>query len=160
MFGGNFAPNGWAFCNGQLLPISENDVLFNLIGTLYGGDGETTFALPNLSSRFPIHQGQGQGLSATSMGETGGVESVTLTLAQIPAHSHLAQGSASPAMSANPELGVWAAWPDTPYSTAAPDTDLNPGVLSPSGGGQPHGNMPPFLCVNFIISLFGIYPSQ
>ena len=155
MFGGNFAPVGWAFCNGQLLPISENPTLFNLIGTTYGGDGQTTFALPNLQSRVPIHQG-----NAHVIGEVGGAESVTLALAQIPAHTHTPQASSSPGTSASPSGNVWAAWSDAQYSATAPAAAMASPALAPAGGSQPHENMPPFVAVNFIISLFGIFPSQ
>ena len=160
MFGGSFAPAGWAFCNGQLLPISENEALFILLGTTYGGDGETTFALPNLQSRIPLHMGQGPGLSSYTIGEQGGAEEVTLTVNQTPTHTHtpLASntgGSDSPAGSY---------WGDTalgkPYAAAPPAVLMNPGTISPTGGSQPHDNMLPFLCVSYIISLFGIFPTQ
>lgn len=155
MFGGNFAPVGWALCNGQLLAISQNDALFNLIGTTYGGDGQTTFALPNLQSRVPIHQG-----NAHVIGEAGGAESVTLTAAQLPAHTHAPQASSNPGTSNSPSANVWAAWSDAQYSTTAPAVAMAAPALAPAGGNQPHDNMPPFLGVNFIISLFGVFPTQ
>lgn len=156
MFGGNFAPAGWMFCSGQLLPISENETLFQLIGTTYGGDGQSTFALPDLQSRVPIHQGNGFILA-----EQGGVESVTLTLNQIPAHTHQLVGSGAAANSRNPPNNVLATAAATIYTT-------NPGrglaVMSAQsigndGGSQPHDNLQPYLTLNFIISLFGIFPS-
>jgi microcystin-dependent protein len=157
MFGGNFEPQGWAFCNGQLLPISENQALFALIGTTYGGDGQTTFALPNLQGRFPIHQGSG-----SVIGQQSGSETVTLTANQIPAHTHAAQCSTQGA-AASPNGAVWGTDPGgniAPYSTSAANGTMNAGALSPAGGNQPHDNMQPFLVVSFIISLFGIFPSQ
>jgi microcystin-dependent protein len=155
MFAGNFAPVGWAFCNGALIPISENDALFNLIGTTYGGDGQTTFALPNLQSRLPVHVGPG-----FALGQTAGVEQVTLSTNQIPAHTHVPQGSSLGATSSNPANNVWAAWNSKQYSDQAPDSAMDPGAIGPTGGSQPHDNMVPFLTINFIISLFGIFPSQ
>jgi microcystin-dependent protein len=162
MFGGNFAPAGWAFCSGQLLPISENDILFQLIGTTYGGDGQQTFALPNLQSRVPIHMGQGPGvLNNYQLGENGGAEAVTLTSNSIPIHSHAALCSNAGGNSSNPAGGVWATSDTTQYSTASgPDTTMGNMPTTPVGGSQPHDNMIPYLCVNYIISLFGIYPSQ
>ena len=156
MFGGNFAPAGWMFCEGQLLPISENETLFNLIGTTYGGDGQSTFALPDLRGRLPVHQGNG-----FTLAETGGVESVTLTLNQIPTHSHPMLASSNNATTANAGGNVLAQTPTyTPYiSGAAPNTPLAPSI-APDGGSQPHDNFQPYLCVSFIISLFGIFPSQ
>ena len=157
MFAGNFAPSGWAFCQGQLLPISENEVLFNLIGTTYGGDGQNTFALPDLQSRVPVHVGPGFALA-----QSGGVESVTLTTSQIPAHSHVPQCNSNPATAAGPGGNVWAvANPSvTIYSNVAPSLAMDPAAVGASGGSQPHDNMIPFLVINFIISLFGIFPSQ
>jgi microcystin-dependent protein len=155
IFAGNFAPVGWAFCNGAITPIDQNDALFNLIGTTYGGDGQTTFALPNLQSRVPVHVGPG-----FALGQSGGAESVTLTTSQIPAHSHVPQASPTSAASTVPTGNVWAAATDTPYSTTAPAVAMDPGALGSAGGSQPHDNMVPFLVVNFILSLFGIFPSQ
>jgi microcystin-dependent protein len=154
MFAGNFAPVGWEFCQGQLLAIADYDVLFNLIGTTYGGDGQQTFALPNLASRFPVHLG-----SSYVMGESAGVEQVTLSVPQMPAHRHAQLASSGPATSPVPTNGVPAAWADGQFSTAAPDSTLAVNALAVSGGSQPHDNMPPYLCLNFIISMFGIYPS-
>lgn len=155
IFAGNFPPAGWMFCDGRLLPISENETLFQLIGTTYGGDGESTFALPDLRGRVPIHQGQGFMLA-----ETGGVETVTLTVQQIPAHSHPMQASADPATVPNPQNNVAAATATaTPYFNIAPATPLSPQSIGAAGGSQPHNNFQPYLCVDFIISLFGIFPS-
>jgi microcystin-dependent protein len=155
MFAGNFAPAGWLFCEGQLLPISENETLFQLIGTTYGGDGEDTFAMPDLRGRIPLHQGSGMVLA-----ESGGVEEVTLTLQQIPVHNHAFLGSTSIANSANPGNNVVAqASTFFPYINAAPPIAMAPQSIAPAGGSQPHTNFQPYLCINFIISLFGLYPS-
>jgi len=159
MFAGNFAPAGWMFCNGALLPISENETLFNLIGTTYGGDGQETFALPNLSSRVPVHQGNFQG-TPFLLGELSGTETVTLTLNQIPAHNHLPQAQSANGTQASPANGFWANSAVAAFAAATPDTAMNPAEIGPTGGSQPHDNMVPFLAVNFIISMFGIYPSQ
>ena len=157
MFAGNFAPAGWAFCNGALVPISENDALFSLIGTTYGGDGETTFALPNIQSRVPVHQGNG-----FILGETGGAEQVTLTLNQIPSHAHVPLandgGSGNPVNS--PAGSVWSGWTGGGYSAQVPAAAMNAAAVGMTGGSQPHDNMMPFLALNFIISLFGVYPTQ
>lgn len=155
MFGGNFAPVGWAFCDGQLMPISENDALFTLIGTTFGGDGENTFAMPDLRGRLPMHQGNGYVL-----GQMGGVESVTLTTNQIPAHTHAAQANSAIGSQSTPANGVWAAAPTSRYSSSAPNLAMKNSLVAPAGGSQPHENMMPFLTVSFIISLFGIFPSQ
>lgn len=156
MFGGNFAPAGWAFCNGALMSIAENDVLFSLIGTTYGGDGQSTFALPNLQSRVPVHQGSG-----FVIGQAGGTESVALTVSQIPQHTHAPQanggGSGNPVNS--PAGNVWSGWTGGGYSAGPPGSAMSPAAVSAAGGSQPHDNMMPFLAVNFIISLFGIYPT-
>lgn len=161
IFAGNFPPVGWMFCEGQLLPISENDVLFQLIGTTYGGDGQTTFALPDLRGRVPIHQGQGPGLSSSRIiGETGGAEEVTLTAQQIPQHRH-ALVAGGPGVADRPDGRVLATPPEVrPYveDTSVPSS-LAPQSVGSSGGSQPHSNMQPYLCLDFIISLFGIYPS-
>ena len=157
MFAGSFNPVGWEFCDGQLMPISENEALFQLIGTTYGGDGETTFALPNLQSRVPIHQGNGFILA-----ETGGAEEITLTIAQIPAHTHAMLGSSNTGTSTAPTGNVLAATTAatlTAYGADAPTTTLNPVSVSPVGGSQPHTNVQPYLTINYIISLFGLYPS-
>ncbi len=157
MFAGNFEPAGWMFCEGQLLPISENETLFNLIGTTYGGDGQSTFALPDLRGRLPLHQGNGFILA-----ETGGAEEVTLTVNQIPGHSHQMLGSLNTATSLAASDGVPSASTGatvSPYGTDAPRTNLSPLAVTSVGGSQPHTNFQPYLCVNFIISLFGIFPS-
>ena len=154
MFAGSFAPVGWLLCDGQLLPISENETLFQLIGTTYGGDGESTFALPNLQSRIPIHQGNGFILA-----EGAGAETVTLTVNQLPAHSHPLLASSQGATERNPQGGVLAQALSQIYINDTPTTNLSPSSIGPTGGSQPHENMQPFLCVNFIISLFGIFPS-
>lgn len=155
MFAGNFAPAGWMFCEGQLLPISENETLFQLIGTTYGGDGESTFALPDLRGRIPIHQGNGFILA-----ETGGVEEVTLTVQQIPAHSHAFLATSSNSNDANAINNVCAqATSGFPYLNAPPAVAMAPQSISSVGGSQPHTNFQPYLCVDFIISLFGIFPS-
>jgi microcystin-dependent protein len=155
MFGGNFAPAGWMFCNGQLLPISENETLFQLIGTTYGGDGESTFALPNLQGRVPLHQGNGFILA-----EQAGTETVTLTSQQIPIHNHAVVASTTQAQNPQPTDGVLAQGPTVQaYYADVPAGPIAPGTLSIVGGSQPHENMQPYLCVSFIISLFGIFPS-
>jgi microcystin-dependent protein len=161
MFAGNFAPAGWAFCDGQLLAIAENDVLFNLIGTTYGGDGQETFALPDLRGRLPIHMGQGPGLSSRTIGEQDGTEAVTLTVNQMPIHTHATLLSSAAGSEANPGGNVLAASPNVRlYRPGASTVTLSPQSVTPAGGNQPHDNLMPFLCVNFIISLFGIFPSQ
>jgi microcystin-dependent protein len=155
MFAGNFAPAGWMFCEGQLLPISENETLFQLIGTTYGGDGQSTFALPDLCGRLPIHQGNGFILA-----ETGGVEEVTLTVSQIPSHTHPLLASADTATSPNSSGNVLGATLTvTPYFGDTPTISLSPSAVTSTGGSQPHTNFQPYLCVDFIISLFGIFPS-
>jgi microcystin-dependent protein len=159
LFGGNYAPAGWAFCDGALMPISENDALFNLIGTTYGGDGQSTFALPDLRGRLPMHMGSGPGLSARTIGEEGGVESVTLTTQQIPSHSHAPRAVSGNGNQSTPENGVWAGAADSRYSAGAPGLAMNSTLIGSAGGSQPHENMMPYLVVSFIISLFGIFPS-
>src|SRR5436190_15283480 len=156
IFAGNFAPAGWMFCEGQLLPISENETLFQLIGTTYGGDGESTFALPDLRGRIPIHQGSGFILA-----ETGGAEEITLTVSQIPAHSHAMLGTQNLANTTDPSNLVPGTLVTnvTAYGTDNPSTTLSPSSVSSVGGSQPHTNFQPYLCVDFIISLFGIFPS-
>jgi microcystin-dependent protein len=160
MFAGNFAPAGWMFCSGQLLPISEYETLFNLIGTTYGGDGQSTFQLPDLRGRLPIHQGNG-----FTLAQPGGAETVTLNVQQIAAHSHPVVASTTPG---NNVLSPKAAIPGVPFSTQAgiatyttnaPATALQPTTVGFTGGNQPHENIQPFLCISFILSLFGIFPS-
>ncbi|MGC2697792.1 MAG: tail fiber protein [Candidatus Angelobacter sp.] len=162
MFAGNFAPAGWMLCQGQQLAISENEVLFQLIGTTYGGDGLNTFNLPNLQSRIPLHQGTLSGTGRTFiLAETAGEEQVTLTTQQIPAHSHVPLANSNPGSQPSPANGVWAAQATlVPYSNTAPSVAMDPGATLSSGGSQPHDNMMPFLVINFIISLFGVFPSQ
>ncbi len=162
MFGGNFPPNGWAFCDGQLIPISENDALFTLIGTTYGGDGQETFALPNLQGRVPVHAGQGPGIGqAYQLGEMGGVEAVTLTAQSVPVHNHAFIASTDAADSANVGGNVAGTTPQLEWLYATPaDAAFNAQSITPVGGSQPHDNMMPFLVVSFIISLFGVFPSQ
>jgi microcystin-dependent protein len=155
MFAGNFPPAGWSMCDGALLPISENETLFQLLGTTYGGDGESTFALPNLQSRVPIHQGNGFILA-----ETGGAEEITLTVSQIPAHSHPFLATLNPGATTNPQPNLTANSPNVGlYIEDIATTNMSAGAISPVGGSQPHTNLQPFLCINFIISLFGIFPS-
>jgi microcystin-dependent protein len=155
MFAGNFAPAGWMFCEGQLLPISENETLFQLIGTTYGGDGESTFALPDLRGRIPIHQGNGFILA-----ETGGAEEITLTVQQIPAHSHPMLAAAVTGDQITPGGNLpSSSFNVTPYINDVASGNFNPGAVSAVGGSQPHTNFQPYLCVDFIISLFGIFPS-
>ena len=157
MFGGNFAPAGWMFCEGQLLPISEYETLFNLIGTTYGGDGQSTFALPDLRGRIPIHQGNGFVLA-----ETGGAEEITLTAQQVPAHTHALLGTGNTATGNAPNNNAFAKSTGAtvfPYGTDQPPTTLHPSTIATVGGSQPHTNFQPYLCVSFIISLFGIFPS-
>jgi len=159
MFGGNFAPMGWMFCEGQLLPISENETLFQLIGTTYGGDGQSTFALPDLRGRIPVHQGTGPGLPGYTLAETGGMETVTLTVNQMPVHNHVfaMQQSGS---HATPEGTILASSPLRQFSSATGGLKtMSPAMVVPAGGNQPHDNFMPYLCVSFIISMYGIFPS-
>lgn len=159
MFGGNFAPVGWAFCDGQLIAIAENDALFTLIGTTYGGDGESTFALPNLQSRIPIHQGTGNGLTNRQLGEMAGVEQVTLTTQQMPSHNHAMVASLNVGGSANPQNQLLAAGTNVSFFRAiAPNVNMAANIISPVGGSQPHENVMPYQCVSYIISLFGLFP--
>lgn len=161
MFAGNFAPLGWLFCDGQLVPISEFETLFNLIGTTYGGDGEQTFALPNITGRVPLHTGSGPGLSSYLIGETGGSESVTLNGPQSGGgHTHQLLASLDPGTSPNPAGEVLATGSNVQvYALAAPDGTMSAGTISTVGGGQPHENLQPYLAIRFIISLFGVFPS-
>lgn len=161
MFAGNFAPNGWMFCEGATLPISENEVLFQLIGTTYGGDGEETFNLPNLASRVPIHMGTGPDGTTYQIGEMAGTEQETLTTQQIPNHTHPLLGSLDPAGQQAPTSNVTAKSTQVDlYINAVPQDAMNAQAISAAGGSQPHENTQPFLCINFIISLFGVFPSQ
>ncbi|HEY8189011.1 MAG TPA: tail fiber protein [Pyrinomonadaceae bacterium] len=162
MFAGNFAPAGWALCQGQLMAISENDALFTLIGTTYGGDGQETFALPDLQSRVPMHAGQGPGISQNyTLGEKAGVESVTLTTQQIPIHNHSFLASISAASSTDPTNQVIAQSSQIHLFTEdVANKQMNANSLTPVGGSQPHDNIQPYLAINFIISLFGVFPTQ
>jgi microcystin-dependent protein len=156
MFAGNFAPAGWMFCDGSLQPISENETLFNLIGTTYGGDGQSTFALPDLRGRLPIHFGNG-----FTLAETGGAEEITLTVSQITSHTHALLGTASIVNDANPANNVTGQTNTFDlYQSTAGGQPMAPQSISTVGGSQPHTNFQPYLCVDFIISLFGIFPSQ
>jgi microcystin-dependent protein len=155
LFAGNFAPAGWSFCEGQLLPISENETLFQLIGTTYGGDGQETFALPDLRGRVPIHQGNGFMLA-----ETGGAEEITLTVSQIAAHSHPVLATSGVGGSSSPDNNLLATTVGNIYFPGPGiSATMNAGSVLPVGGSQPHENRQPFLCVNYIISLYGIFPS-
>ncbi|MDN5000403.1 phage tail protein [Bradyrhizobium sp. GCM10027634] len=162
MFGGNFAPLGWNLCDGSLLPISDNEALFNLIGTTYGGDGQNTFALPDLRGRVPIHQGQGPLITQNYViGEQSGVESVTLTTQTIPIHNHNFAASTAAATNPSPNGNIMATSPTIEsYVIDVAGPSLTAGAIQVAGGNQPHENMMPFLCINFIISLNGIFPSQ
>ena len=159
MFGGNFAPAGWMFCEGQTLPIAENDVLFTLIGTTYGGDGQETFNLPDLRGRIPIHAGTGPGLTTRVIGEQAGSETVTLTTAQMPNHTHTA-GASTIGNTTSPVGATWAGVTSGAVYRANANADVVIQIPGPAGGSQPHENRMPGLCVSFIISLFGIFPSQ
>ena len=165
MFGADFAPNGWALCNGQIMSIAQNSALFSLLGTYYGGDGISTFKLPDLRSRVPINQGQGPGLSNYTIGEASGVENVTLLASQMPMHNHTLQASSAIGGAPSP-IGNFSAVVDdnngrglNAYSSSS-DGTMSVNAISVSGGNQPHSNIQPFLCVNFIIALQGIYPSR
>lgn len=155
MGGWNFAPQNWALCNGQLLAIADYDALFNLIGTTYGGDGQTTFALPNLQGRVPVHQTNG-----FVMGQIAGTETVTLTTNEIPAHSHTLAAQSAAGSQPSPAGGIWASSALEQFSTGSPTAHMAAGLLGSAGGNQSHSNLPPYLCITFVIALFGIYPSQ
>lgn len=163
MFAGNFAPRGWAFCDGQLLAVSQNDALFSLLGTIYGGDGRTTFGLPDMRGRIPLHQGTGPGLSARRLGSKGGAEKVTLTTNQLGSHTHSFTGNTALATTDAPQ-GRVVATPDPGsfrvFESDAPVTDMAATSITNTGGTQPHTNLMPTLCINYIIALFGIYPSR
>ena len=162
MFGGSFAPAGWAFCDGQQLPISENDALFTLIGTTYGGDGQETFNLPDLQGRVPLHMGTGPDGISYAIGEKAGVESVTLTTQQIPIHSHAPIASNDAGTSPTPQNSIWSAagTGDQIYNDQAPNLNMRANIIQPAGSSQPHENMGPYLVISFIISLFGVFPTQ
>jgi microcystin-dependent protein len=157
-FGGNFAPRGWAFCDGQLLPISQNSALFSILGTTYGGDGQTTFALPDLRGRVAIHPGTGPGLRPYTLGEKGGQESVTLTVNNMPSHNHSFSGISGDAKAETPAGNILGN--ATIYSGGTPNAPLNAAVIGNAGGSQPFSVQQPYQCVNFIIALTGIYPSR
>ena len=159
MFGGTFAPLNYAFCNGDMMQISDNDVLYSLIGTTYGGDGQTTFGLPDLRGRIPVHQGS---LSGTTfpLGEQAGSEEITLTSTQIPSHSHGLGSNNAAGTESNPNNNFVAAVQKNFFSANAPDNQMGNSIMPSSGGNQPHDNIQPYLCINFIIALYGIYPSQ
>ncbi len=159
IFGGNFAPQGWAMCDGRILSIAQYSELYNLIGTTYGGDGQQSFGLPDLRGRFPVHPGQGAGQTVV-LGQLGGTETVTLNGSQLAVHNHPIAAS-SAASSTSPANSVSAAWTDAQYSVADPSTDrLAPSAVTPAGGGAPHENRSPYLGLSFIIALVGIYPSR
>lgn len=160
MFGGNFAPRGWALCNGQLVSISQNAALFSILGTTFGGDGVQTFALPDLRGRVPIHAGQGPGLSPYVSGEQGGTEAVALAQNQMPIHNHAVNAEGLNANSPTPAGTLLSKSASQIYNTAAANTTMSPSMISNAGGGQGHPNIQPFLSVNFIIALQGIFPSR
>ena len=162
IFAGNFAPRGWAFCNGQLLPIAQNTALFSLIGTTYGGDGRTTTALPNLKGRAPMHPGRGPGLTSRRLGQRGGTEMVSLSEAQMPNHTHTINGQSGVANSNDPANRLWSRPFGGPVLYAAPGTTVAMASQTTvnTGGSQPHNNLQPFLAMNFIIALVGLYPSR
>lgn len=163
IFTGNFAPRDWALCNGQLLPITQYPVLYAVLGTQFGGDGKTNFALPNLQNKVPLHQGAGPGLTPRAFAATGGEATVTLTVNQIPAHSHMPNNQSTPT-SDNPQGSVWSNTGSksgaSVYSTSSPDVAMNPLAIQPTGGSQPHNNMQPYLGLNFIIALDGEFPPK
>ena len=161
MFAGNFAPDGWLYCNGQQLAIAENETLFQLIGTTYGGDGEETFNLPNLQSRIPIHMGTGPDGTNYPLAQMSGTEQETLAVQQIPVHSHPLLASTANGDQTNPGGNVLAASRGNvlPYIEDSPGLNMAPQAIAPVGGSQPHGNVQPFLCIGYIISLFGIFPN-
>lgn len=160
MFGGNFAPRSYAFCDGQLLQISQNSALFALIGTTYGGNGTTTFALPDLRGRLPLHQGQGSGLSSYALGQNGGTETVTLITQQLPTHTHAAQANVNTGTQPDPGNAVWATSGLNQFLATNANQTMNPNALQLTGGSQPHENRMPYLCISFIIALEGIFPSR
>ena len=162
VFGGNFAPRGWALCDGQLLPISQFTAVFSLLGTMYGGDGRTTFGLPDLRGRVPVHQGQGPGLGNYVQGQRGGSTTTTLTAAQLPSHGHAARAATAPGSTHPPAGGTALARSagGNAWSSGAPDTQLAADALTPTGGGQAHNNLQPYLALYFIIALEGLFPSR
>ncbi len=159
MFPFNFAPSGWAFCNGQLLPLSQNTALFSLLGTTYGGNGLSTFALPNVQGSAPMHPGQGPGLSLRDLGETGGSETVTLLESEIPAHTHTVRGVDDSGLQSSPG-GALSARANIYRAASGPLVNMSANMLAPAGGNQPHNNLQPYLTVNFCIALQGVYPPR
>ena len=159
LFAGNFSPVGWMFCQGQQLSIADNDVLFQLIGTTYGGDGQTTFSLPDLRGRVPMHQGQGPGTSPRTIGELGGTETVTLLAAQMPVHTHALHAGTAAASGSTPGGALLAATAVASYDPNPASTAMAGGAVGSTGGTQPHDNMAPTVALNYIISLFGVFPS-
>jgi microcystin-dependent protein len=163
MFGGNFAPRGWALCDGQLLDINQNQALFSILGTTYGGDGRTTFGLPDLRGRVPMHPGSGPGLTTRRLGEKSGAENVTLTTSQIPSHSHQGRvhsGTANSRSPVNNALSGEAGGVTAVFTSENPDSDMKSNAIANAGGGQSHTNIQPYQCVNFIIALVGVFPSR
>lgn len=159
MFAGNFAPRGWAFCDGQLLAVSQNDALFSLLGTIYGGDGRTTFGLPDVRSRIPLHQGTGPGLSQRRLGSKGGEENVTLTTNQLASHSHDFNASTSSVAVQTPQGKVLGAGGPY-YINEAANANMATQAIADTGGNQAHTNLMPTLCIHYIVALVGIYPSR
>lgn len=160
IFAGNFAPRGWAFCDGQLLPIAQNTALFSLVGTVYGGDGRTTFGVPNLQDRVPMHPGRGPGLSSRRLGEGGGVRNVTLTPQQLPPHTHPMTASLQPADDDDPSAAAVLARAEAPIYASTAGATLAPEASTSQGGGQAHNNLQPYLALHFIIALVGTFPSR
>ncbi|MEM7357659.1 MAG: tail fiber protein [Pseudomonadota bacterium] len=160
MFAGNFAPRGWAFCDGQLLAVSQNDALFSLLGTIYGGEGRTTFGLPDLRGRIPIHAGSGPGLSPRRLGAKAGAENVTLTLNQLPSHTHGPVKGNTAAASDQIPTGELNATSSVDIYTSSGNTNMSTQAVTSVGGSRSHSNLQPFLCIHFIIALVGIYPSR
>lgn len=161
MFAGNFAPRGWAFCDGQLLAVTSNEALFSLFGTIYGGDGRTTFGLPDLRGRVPIHAGSGSGLSSRRLGSRAGAENVTIAVNSLPSHTHIWRAASASAQNRTPVGNTPASASSATYGNATSLTALNAATVSAaSGGGRSHTNLMPFCCIHFIIALFGIFPSR
>ena len=165
IFGGNFAPKGWAMCNGQLLPISQNTALFSLLGTTYGGDGKSNFALPNLQGQAPIHQGPGAGLTERILGESGGETAVSLLVSEMPSHTHQAGCQSVAGAQPGPANNVWSGLPGRPtpppiYTTTAPNVLMSPQALAIAGGSLPHNNRSPYLGLTFIIAMQGVFPPR
>ena len=160
MAGFNFPPRGWALCNGQLLSIAQNTALYSLLGTAFGGNGQTTFGLPDLRGRVPVHQGQGPGLSPRSMGEIAGEQSHTLITSEMPMHNHLVNVTSGDSTAKTPSGNVPGGTASPIYAAAPNGNTMNPQTLSIAGGSQPHNNMQPYTCINFIIAMEGIFPSR